>query len=1178
MARNRSAVVEISGPISQIDLTQAGTTELSGVPEGIDALVLADLARIGSLKAAPPFLLHVARDEQRLVALREALAFFAPDLKVCIFPAWDCLPYDRASPSLEVSATRIATLAALTGDGDKPDLVLATVNAVLQRSISPQTLSEHVRTLAPGQIVDMGALAVWLTEHGYERTATVRDPASFAVRGGILDVYPPNGTSPVRLDFFGDTLESIREFDPESQRTTVQGTEVDLLPVSEVLLIPECIQRFRSGYREKFGTVSVDDPVYEAISEGRRSSGMEHWLPLFHQTLVTLMDYLPGVPISLDYQATDMRQSRLELIDDYYEARNHPAETAGSNVAPYRALEPGLLYLDEAAWSVELDGRAIFNLSPFESAGESTDHSVSIGGRVGRTFAAERATTDQNLFDAVVAHIGAVQKQKRRVVVACWSEGSHQRMAQLLADHGLAKQKSATSWGELQSSPIDVTAFITLGLETGFETDLFLFLCEQDILGDRLARPTRSRKRDTNFLTEATSLSVGDFIVHVEHGIGRFDGLQTIDAAGAPHDCLALTYAGGDRLFVPVENIELLSRYGSDDSAAQLDRLGGAAWQARKARLKERIREIAGELIKTAATRAMRAAPVIHPPEGIYDEFCARFPFVETDDQLNAILAVFEDLAKGRPMDRLVCGDVGFGKTEIALRAAFVTVMAGYQVAIIVPTTLLARQHYKTFVERFAGLPVKIAQASRLVKHGEMARTREGLTSGDIDIVIGTHALLAKSIKFRELGLVVVDEEQHFGVTHKEQLKQFRAEVHVLTLTATPIPRTLQLALTGIRDLSIIATPPVDRLAIRTFVIPFDTVSVREAILREFFRGGQTFYVCPRVSDLGEAEAFLREHVPEVKIAVAHGQMAPQVLEDVMTAFYDGRYDVLISTTIIESGLDIPTANTLIVHRADMFGLAQLYQLRGRVGRSKQRAYALMTVPARRRLTVNAEKRLKVLQSLDQLGAGFMLASHDLDIRGGGNLLGEEQSGHIREVGFELYQSMLEEAVAQLTDDSPDAGGDKWSPQIAIGAAILLPDTYIRDLELRLGLYRRLSSLETEEELDAFAVEMVDRFGDLPVEANQLLRIVGIKILCRRAGIKKFDAGPRGATIAFRDNIFVNPAELVAFIAGEGKNAKLRSDHRLVVRRNWEDAEEQLAGATVMLRRISAIAESTTSA
>ena len=1159
--------------LSGLNQDQPGVTELTGAPEGIDAMVLADLARARAGTSPFPVLLHVARDEQRLVALRDALAFFAPELTVAYFPAWDCLPYDRASPSQEISAIRIATLAALSGEGSKPDLVLTTVNAALQKTLSPETVAAHIRHLAPGQIVDMGDLANWLVQHGYERTATVRDPASFAVRGGILDVFPAASDEPVRLDFFGDTLESIRQFDAESQRTTVQRTEITLLPVTEALLTPESIQSFRAGYREKFGTVSGHDPVYEAVSEGRRASGMEHWLPLFHDQLSTLIDYLPDVAISLDHQVNDARKTRLEQIADYFEARKHPAELASGEFAPYRALDPEKLYLDEADWREQLEERSVFSLSPFVSDGSETRQTIAIGGRLGRTFAAERTATEKNVFDAVVAYIKEVQGQKRRVIIACWSEGSCQRMLQLLGDHGQKKQTQVDTWDDVQSLSNDVTAFAVFGLGTGFETDEIVFLSEQDILGDRLSRPTRSRKRDTDFLTHATGLSVGDFIVHVEHGVGKFEGLQTVTAAGAPHDCLVLTYAGGDRLFVPVENIELLSRYGSDDSGAQLDRLGGAAWQARKAKLKDKIREIAGELIKTAAARAMREAPVMTPPEGIYDEFCARFQFIETEDQLTAIADVLDDLAKGRPMDRLICGDVGFGKTEIALRAAFVAVMAGHQVAIVVPTTLLARQHYKTFAERFAGLPVNIAQASRLVGSAELAKTREGLTSGHVDIVIGTHALLAKSIKFRDLGLLVVDEEQHFGVTHKERLKQFRAEVHVLTLTATPIPRTLQLALTGIRDLSIIATPPVDRLAVRTFIMPFDPVSVREAILREYFRGGQIFYVCPRISDLHAAEEFLRENVPEVKLAVAHGQMPPGQLDDIMTAFYDGKFDVLISTTIVESGLDVPTANTLIVLRADMFGLAQLYQLRGRVGRSKVRAYALMTVPATRRLTANAEKRLKVLQSLDHLGAGFMLASHDLDIRGGGNLLGDEQSGHIREVGFELYQNMLEEAVAQLTDHDSVQDGEKWSPQIAVGAAILLPETYIRDLDLRLGLYRRLSSLESAGELDSFAVEMVDRFGHLPMEADQLLRVVGIKILCRQASIEKFDAGPGGATIAFRENTFSNPAGLVEFIAQEGKNAKLRSDHRLVIRRKWESVEERLEGSATLLRRVVALAD-----
>ncbi len=561
-------------------------------------------------------------------------------------------------------------------------------------------------------------------------------------------------------------------------------------------------------------------------------------------------------------------------------------------------------------------------------------------------------------------------------------------------------------------------------------------------------------------------------------------GLRAIEAAGAPHDCLEIHYAGGDKLFLPVENIELLSRYGSEEAGVELDRLGGAAWQARKARMKNRIREIAGELIKVAAERQLREAPRLAVEAGLYDEFCARFPYEETDDQQAAIAAVLDDLASGRPMDRLICGDVGFGKTEVALRAAFVAAMNGKQVAVVVPTTLLARQHFKTFSERLRGYPVNIAQASRLVEQRELAKTKQGLADGDIDIVIGTHALLGKAIKFKDLGLIVVDEEQHFGVAHKEKLKQLRAEVHVLTLTATPIPRTLQLALSGVREMSIIATPPVDRLAVRTFVSPFDPIVVREALLRERYRGGQCFYVCPRIEDLADAKAFLDKTVPEVRVAVAHGQMPSAVLEDVMTAFYDGKFDVLLSTSIVESGLDIPTANTLIVHRADMFGLAQIYQLRGRVGRAKLRAYALLTLPANRKITPQAERRLKVLQSLDTLGAGFQLASHDLDIRGAGNLLGDEQSGHIKEVGYELYQQMLEEAVMSLKAGISAPVADKWSPQITIGTPVLIPEDYVADLPVRLALYRRLAEIEDDRDIEAFGAELVDRFGPLPEEVG----------------------------------------------------------------------------------------------
>ena len=711
-----------------------------------------------------------------------------------------------------------------------------------------------------------------------------------------------------------------------------------------------------------------------------------------------------------------------------------------------------------------------------------------------------------------------------------------------------------------------------LGVEQGFETPNLAVIGEQDILGDRLVRPRRRARRAADLITEATSLAVGDFVVHADHGIGRFEGLTTITALGAPHDCLELTYAGGDKLYLPVENIELLSRYGSGDGVAQLDRLGGAAWQNRKARLKQRIREIASELIKIAALRQLREAPVLVPPQVDYDEFVARFPYEETDDQAVSIQTVLDDLASGKPMDRLVCGDVGFGKTEVALRASFIAAFAGLQVAVVVPTTLLARQHFATFAERFKGLPVRIAQASRLVSAKELQAVKSAIKDGTTDIVVGTHALLGKNIAFNRLGLLIVDEEQHFGVAHKERLKQLREEVHVLTLTATPIPRTLQLALSGVRELSLIATPPVDRLAVRTYISPFDPVIVREALRRERYRGGQSFYVVPRIADLDEVREFLAEHTPELRVATAHGQLAPGTLEDVMTAFYDGKYDVLLSTAIVESGLDIPNANTLIVHRADMFGLAQLYQLRGRVGRSKARAYAYFTTPNSQRLSEGAEKRLKVLQSLDTLGAGFSLASHDLDIRGAGNLLGEEQSGHIREVGFELYQAMLEEAVATLKGGGMEEAQDQWSPQISLGTSVLIPETYVADLQLRLGLYRRLSTLEQRRDIDAFAAELVDRFGELPEEAKHLLDVVEIKGLAKQAGIQQVDAGPKGAVITFRKNQFANPEGLVAFMAKSKGGVRLQPDHKLVYKHDWPTPQTRLQGVRALVRQLAEIA------
>lgn len=716
-------------------------------------------------------------------------------------------------------------------------------------------------------------------------------------------------------------------------------------------------------------------------------------------------------------------------------------------------------------------------------------------------------------------------------------------------------------------------ASAVLSLEAGFETGTLAIIGEQDILGDRMVRRSRRRKRGADFISEVAGLDEGSLVVHAEHGIGRFVGLQTIEAAGAPRACLELHYADDAKLFLPVENIDLLSRYGSDAAEATLDRLGGGAWQMRKAKLKKRLLDMADELIRIAAARLVRHAPVLAAPDGLYDEFAARFPYDETEDQLNAIEAVREDLGAGRPMDRLICGDVGFGKTEVALRAAFLAAMNGVQVAVVVPTTLLSRQHFRTFSERFRGLPIRVQQASRLVGSKELALTKKEVADGKTDIVVGTHALLGAGINFANLGLLIIDEEQHFGVKHKERLKELKSDVHVLTLSATPIPRTLQLAMTGVRELSLITTPPVDRMAVRTFISPFDPLVIRETLMREHYRGGQSFYVCPRLADLADIHAFLQSDVPELKVAVAHGQMAAGELEDIMNAFYDGKYDVLLSTTIVESGLDVPTANTLIVHRADMFGLAQLYQLRGRVGRSKVRAFALFTLPVNKVLTTMAERRLKVLQSLDTLGAGFQLASHDLDIRGAGNLLGEEQSGHIKEVGFELYQQMLEEAVAEVKGDEQvqDSG---WSPQISVGTSVMIPEDYVPDLHLRMGLYRRLGELADISEIDGFGAEMIDRFGPLPKEVQHLLKIVYIKSLCRTANVEKVDAGPKGVVLQFRHKEFPNPAALVAYIGKQGTMAKIRPDHSLFLTRDLPTPEKRLAGAAMIMTQLAELARS----
>ncbi len=1184
----------MTDPVAAI-LTGQRPHTLARVADGFLPLLLADLARASEWR-----LVYVATDDTAMAAIADAAPFFAPELNIHRFPAWDCLPYDRAGPSLRASAERLATLAALQAPARRGELILTTIAAITQRTLTPFRIRQLAASLKPGARIDRDALVALLIANGFSRVDTVADQGEFAVRGGIIDLFPAGEPTGIRVDFFGDEIETLRRFDPADQRSQGHIDGFTLLPASETLLDEASIKRFRTRYRELFGAAATGDPLYQAVSDGRRQAGMEHWLPLFEEKLATLFDHLdPATPMLRGHRVDASAAQRFEAINDYHGNRVAAAEGAAGS---YRPLAPDALYLTATEWSAAEKARPIHLTTPFDAP--EAPGVIDLNVHAARDFAPERAA-DANVYALVAAHLAAEQRAGRRTIIASYSAGARDRLAGLLREHGATGLVSSESWqealgltaplplaggaggGQEQQERNDTgppltppasgrgtaTALVVLPIDSGFSSDAISLLSEQDILGERLVRRQKRRKSADAFLAELATLSVGDLVVHIDHGIGRYEGLTSIPVGQSPHDCVALTYAGGDKLYVPVENLDVLSRYGGENEGVALDKLGGEAWQRRKARMKERIREIAGELLATAAARALRPADVLQA-DATYPAFADRFPYQETDDQDRAIGDVLADLAAGKPMDRLVCGDVGFGKTEVALRAAFVAAMAGMQVAVVCPTTLLARQHYSNFIERFRGFPVNLGRLSRLVPAGEAQKTRDGLADGSIDIVVGTHAVFAKSVAFKRLGLVIVDEEQRFGVVHKERLKQLKTDVHVLTLTATPIPRTLQMAMSGLRELSVIQTPPVDRLAVRTYVAPWDPVVIREALLREHDRGGQSFFVTPRIKDLPDIEEFLRTRVPEVKYVVAHGQMAPGEVEERMSAFYDRQYDVLVSTTIVESGLDIPSANTLVIHRADRFGLAQLYQLRGRVGRSKTRAYAYLTTPDNGVITETAEKRLKLLGDLDTLGAGFQLASHDLDIRGAGNLVGDEQSGHIREVGFELYQSMLEEAI--LTAKAEGAGlappREAMSPVITVDAPILIPEDYVPDLPLRMALYRRINDAEGRSGLDAFAAELIDRFGPLPPETQNLILLMEVKGNAKAAGISKLDIGAKGALVSFHGDRFANVPGLLAYVDRLKDRARIRPDNKLSVSGNWTSAAARLNGAVQLSSGLAKLA------
>jgi len=1126
---------------------------IASVIDGYDAFLLGDV-----LEKTSSDILYIVSNGITLENTADLLHTLYPTVEVFKLPAWDTVPYDRVSPNVNIIAERVRTLCELAKYpvAKKPRIIVASVGAVMQKLPLKKIFLNSIKEVRVGAELNFDDFVHYAVINGYLRVEQVMEAGEYAVRGDILDIFPVGTDEPLRIDLFGDEVEKIRSFDVLTQRTTSELKQYTFQVMGEVSLDNNSIKTFRSKYRELFGVGCQQDELYDSISNGKKYLGQENWLPLFFdEELPTIFDYLPMATIVVGKQVEEAVKSKTESICDYYQARLEALKVKSVNdIDTYRPIPPDMLYVNEDKFFEII--RSHNHMFFTDMALPEAENVINSNVIPVINFASAKNVSAGRVYEDLKHYLDENKKLKR--IIACYSEGSRERIFSLMSEYGIKNLAVADSWEEAVSKAQKSIVLILMNLMHGFKGDGYVLVSEQDILGERLRRKNAKKVTSKDFIADISSLGVGELVVHIEHGIGRFLGLENITAGGAPHDCLKIMYANDAKLFVPVENIDVLSRYGIEDENIQLDTLGSAAWQAKKAKVKNRIREIATKLIQIAAERHLKTSDIFIPETGLYDEFCAKFPYNETDDQLNAISDVLKDLGVGSPMDRLVCGDVGFGKTEVALRAAFAVASCGAQVALIVPTTLLARQHYYNFKQRMEGFPVNVKMLSRLVTPKEITNIKEGLENGAVDIVIGTHALLANNIKFSNLGLLIIDEEQHFGVAHKEKLKSLKSEVHVLTLTATPIPRTLQLSLTGVKQLSIIGTPPVDRLAARTFVMPFDKVMIKEAIYREKFRGGQVFFVCPRVSDLQGVEEELRKLVPDVTILVAHGQMPVKQLEDVMNEFADGHADLLLSTTIIESGIDMPTVNTMIVYRADMFGLAQLYQLRGRVGRGKVRGYCYFTIPKQKKLNSVAERRLNILQALDTLGAGFSLASHDMDIRGSGNVLGEEQSGHIKEVGIALYQHMLEEEIARqkaCVNELSEKHGvvADWTPQIVTGIPIMIPETYVKDLGVRLGLYKRIGDLQDKNAVSDMREELIDRFGTIPQEVENLLKTVEIKQLCRIANIEKVEAGAKGILLMFHNNYFSKPEKLIDFIQKQFGAVKIRPDQKLFIEHNLEN-------------------------
>ena len=1130
----------------------AGKQHWGNLPGAALSLAIAEAA-----SCARRFTLLLTADSQSAERLQEELSFFAPDLPVLHFPDWETLPYDLFSPHQDIISQRIATLYRL------PDLqhgiLVVPITTALHRLAPKRFLLGSSLVMQVGQRLDVAQMREKLEAAGYRCVDTVYEHGEFAVRGALIDLFPMGSTTPYRIDLFDDEIETLRTFDPETQRSVDKVESIKLLPAKEFPLERKAVTDFRGRFRERFDVDFRRCPIYQDLSTGITPAGIEYYLPLFFEESASLFDYLPA-----DTQVFSLPGIEKAAEHFWTDARGRYEER---RVDPERPLLPPadiFLPVEDCFARLKNWPRVVVSQDDIEEG-------------VGRTRFNAQALPDLAIQAKASEPLAAlrrfIEEHPARVLFCAESAGRREVLLELLARLKL-KPREFDSWPAFVASSERLGICIA-PLDQGLLLDDLALVAESPLFGQRvMQRRRREKARDggDNVIKNLTELREGSPVVHIDHGVGRYLGLVTMEFDGQAAEFLALMYAEEAKLYVPVASLHLIARYtGSDDALAPLHRLGSETWQKAKRKAAEQVRDVAAELLDIYARRAAREGYAFQDPSVDYATFSAGFPFEETPDQQAAIDAVRDDMLAAKPMDRLVCGDVGFGKTEVAMRAAFIAVHGGKQVAVLVPTTLLAQQHYNSFRDRFADWPVKVEVMSRFKSNKEVSEAMQQLAEGKVDIVIGTHKLLQDDVKFNNLGLVIIDEEHRFGVRQKEQLKTLRSEVDILTLTATPIPRTLNMAVAGMRDLSIIATPPARRLSVRTFVMEQNNPTIKEALLRELLRGGQVYYLHNDVKTIEKCASDLAELVPEARIGIGHGQMRERELEQVMGDFYHKRFNVLVASTIIETGIDVPSANTIIIERADKFGLAQLHQLRGRVGRSHHQAYAYLLTPPRKQMTEDAQRRLEAIAGAQDLGAGFVLATHDLEIRGAGELLGDGQSGQIQAVGFTLYMEMLERAVKAIQKgeqpnlDQPLGGG----PEINLRVPALIPEDYLPDVHARLILYKRIANATDEDGLKELQVEMIDRFGLLPEPTKHLVRLTLLKLQAEKLGIKKVDAGPQGGRIEFAADTCVDPLTLIKLIQGAPNRYKFEGATLFKFQVPMERPEERFNTLEALFERLT---------